>query len=91
MKYCRYCSFCICGDCYYCTAFDKVLNRVDRATNCESFALSEMGDVDTGKPYKPREPKVKEAATMQQTSLFISMNGFYTDDRPLYFKEGANG
>ena len=71
MKYCRYCAFCINGDCYYCTDHDKVLTRVDKATNCADFVMSELGDVDTGKQYKPREPhEVKNAVTMQQTSLF---------------------
>ena len=69
-KYCRYCAYCICGDCYYCNAFDKVLNRVDKATNCKEFVLSELGDVDTGKPYKPREPKAKETTTAQQMNFF---------------------
>lgn len=55
-KYCRYCAFCICGDAYYCTNFDKVLHSVTSATNCSSFSLSALGDVDTGKQYKPREP-----------------------------------
>ena len=64
-QYCRYCAFCISGDCYYCTNFDKVLNRVDRATNCKEFVLSELGDVDTGKLYTPRVPKSQEAITIQ--------------------------
>lgn len=53
-KYCRYCAYCIAGDAYYCNARDKVLNRVDRVTDCPDFVLSTMGDVDTGKPYNPR-------------------------------------
>ena len=69
-KYCRYCAYCISGDCYYCTYYGKTLNRVDRAINCENFELSEMGDVDTGKPYTPREAKPQESDTIQQTSLF---------------------
>ena len=71
MKYCRYCAFCINGDAYYCTDHNKVLKNVDRPTNCLDFVMSELGDVDTGKPYKPREPhEAKTAVTMQQTSLF---------------------
>ncbi|MCH5202735.1 MAG: hypothetical protein J1F17_05965 [Oscillospiraceae bacterium] len=66
-KYCRYCSFCICGDCYYCTAKEKTLKRVDRAVNCNDFAISELGDVDTGKQYKPRE--VVEQPCEQMTIL----------------------
>lgn len=56
-KYCRYCAHCFCGDWYYCSELDKPLKRVDVAVNCDSFALSELGDVDTGKQYKPREPR----------------------------------
>lgn len=59
-KYCRYCSYCISGDCYYCNFHNRVLNRVNVATNCDHFILSELGDVDTGKMYKPRRKK-KEA------------------------------
>lgn len=53
-KYCRYCSFCISGDCYYCTKHEKVLLKVDKIVNCKDFILSEMGDVDTGRQYKPQ-------------------------------------
>lgn len=54
MKYCRYCSYCFLGDVYYCNCHDKVLKRVDKPTSCEDFILSDLGDVETGKPYKPR-------------------------------------
>lgn len=54
MKYCRYCSYCILGDCYYCTFHDKVLKRVDKPTSCEQYIESELGDVETGKKYTPR-------------------------------------
>lgn len=59
MKYCRYCSWCVCGDAYYCGFHDKVLSRVDKATNCKGFVESELGDVDTGRMYKPRPRKEK--------------------------------
>lgn len=58
-KYCRYCSWCVCGDWYYCGKHDKQLKRVDRVTNCEHFHLSELGDVDTGRQYAPRPKKAK--------------------------------
>ena len=59
--YCRYCAYCFCGDCYYCSRKDKVLNRVDVQTQCRDFVMSPLGDVDTGKPYKPREkPQYQE-------------------------------
>lgn len=57
-KYCRYCAHCICGDAYYCTQFDKVLTNVKSAVSCSEFVLSELGDVDTGKQYSPRETGV---------------------------------
>lgn len=69
MKYCRYCAFCISGDCYYCTQHDKELARVDRVTNCPEFVMSELGDVDTGKPYKGREPREVENAVSQQITF----------------------
>lgn len=57
MKYCRYCASCICGDVYYCTEKDKVLKSVNNSTSCKMFVMSELGDVDTGKPYMPKKPK----------------------------------
>lgn len=67
-KYCRYCSFCILGDCYYCTEKGKVLKRIDKAVNCDDFVLSELGDVETGRQYQPRSPK--EKSNTEQISLF---------------------
>lgn len=52
--YCRYCSFCILGDWYYCTFHDRVLKRVDVPKLCKNYVESELGDVETGKKYKPR-------------------------------------
>ncbi len=68
-KYCRYCAFCIPNDSYYCTAKDKVLSNINRPVNCDEYAESELGDVDTGRKYKPREPKPK-TAELDQTWLF---------------------
>lgn len=67
-KYCRYCCYCISGDCYYCTEKKKVLGRVDRPVFCNDFVLSGLGDVDTGKQYQPRQ--TKEKPTTEQVSLF---------------------
>ena len=68
MKYCRYCSWCVYGDQYYCGCHDKVLKRVDKPTSCEDFHESELGDVETGKKYTPR-PRTKPK--YQQISLQI--------------------
>lgn len=56
-QYCRYCAFCIHGDAYYCVMFDKLLNerRIKCENHCPEYMGSELGDVDSGKPYRPRE------------------------------------
>lgn len=58
-QYCRYCAFCIEGDALYCTDHEKVLTdkQVRMSNRCEDFALSELGDIFTGRPYKPRTGK----------------------------------
>ena len=68
MKYCRYCAFCVSGDCYYCTVHEKCLNHIDKIVSCSDFVLSDLGDVDTGKKYNPR-PK-KDKISQQQINLF---------------------
>ena len=37
--------------------FDKLLNelRIKRENHCPEYIGSELGDVDSGKPYRPRE------------------------------------
>lgn len=76
MKYCRYCCYCILGDCYFCTCHNKVLKRIDKPTSCEDFIESELGDVETGKKYQPRK-KVKD--DNEQKSLFS--DSIYAIDR----------
>ena len=63
-QYCRYCAFCINGDCYYCTAQERVLTPAEtrRVRVCKDFALSDLGDVDSGKRYKPRVKKCDDGA-----------------------------
>ena len=58
-QYCRYCSWCVNGNAYYCGCHDELLKRVDKATQCKDFVLSELGDVDTGRQYTPR-PRIKD-------------------------------
>lgn len=55
-QYCRYCAFCFEGDGYHCSDKDTCLSerQIKRANTCKNFALSELGDVVTGKAYKPR-------------------------------------
>lgn len=68
-QYCRYCAFCIDGDALYCTEHEKVLTSagIRRANNCPDFALSDLGDVETGKPYTPRLKNHDDG--MEQLSL----------------------
>lgn len=65
MKYCRYCCYCILGDWYFCTCHNKVLKRIDKPTSCEDFIESELGDVETGKRYKPRVKEEKNQIVLQ--------------------------
>ena len=60
-QYCRYCAFCTNGDAYYCSAFDKVLSAsyIKRPNKCKFYGYTEQGDVDSGKPYKPKPRKKK--------------------------------
>jgi len=68
-QYCRYCAFCIDGDSFYCTELDKVLTRgqIRRENSCARFALSELGDVETGKMYSPRPGKRDDG--MEQVTM----------------------
>ena len=59
-QYCKYCSWCIEGDCFYCTEKDKVLGdkQIHHTNKCKSYVESEMGSIIDGKKYKPRKKKV---------------------------------
>lgn len=64
-QYCRYCAFCFEADDYRCSAeingqqlhMDE--NDIKRPNKCKEYTLSELGDVITGRQYKPREKKEK--------------------------------
>ena len=74
-RYCRYCAYCFGGDCYYCSHKDKVLKRVDVQTQCKDFVASLLGDVDTGKPYKPR------VRTAYQGQEYDQLNFYKRDEK----------
>ena len=65
-QYCRYCSFCFAADDYRCSnhpnGFEPHWTReqINRQNNCPNFDLSPLGDVDTGKMYKPKKQHVGE-------------------------------
>lgn len=64
-QYCRYCAFCFEADDYRCSAeingqelhMDE--KQISRANNCKEFKYCDLGDVITGRQYKPREKKEK--------------------------------
>jgi hypothetical protein len=43
---------------------------INRANNCKGFALSDLGDVETGKPYKPQDKKRKPKEPAKQQITF---------------------
>ena len=61
-QYCRYCSFCFDADEFRCSNHPegKELRmsraQINRENHCPNFALSDLGDVETGKPYRPMNP-----------------------------------
>ena len=76
MKYCRYCAYCISGDCFYCTCKEIELKHINKSTNCKEFVLSEMGDVETGKQYKPRSTKEKQSEYQLKLFQVYKENGY---------------
>ena len=58
-QYCRYCAFLSHGDAYYCGIYKSVLSskNVKAKNKCKDFEYCDLGDVDTGKQYKPRNHK----------------------------------
>lgn len=74
-QYCRYCAFCFEADDFRCSKYpEKQLHMsrqdINRANNCKGFALSDLGDVETGKPYKPQDKKRKPKEPAKQQITF---------------------
>lgn len=74
-QYCKFCCLCSSGDVYYCSYLEKVLtaSAVKQPNECEFFALCDLGDVDTGKPYIPRGNRSHETtydSNEKQLELF---------------------
>ena len=59
-QYCRYCGSCCEGDCYYCSAKDKVLTEkeITKPNNCRDYGYCGM-DIITGKVHKAKFRKEK--------------------------------
>ena len=75
-QYCRYCAVCFDGGDYRCSNHPKGKQphwgeeQIKRVNHCKNFALSDLGDVITGKQYKPRTRKPKtEKESFEQLSF----------------------
>lgn len=70
-QYCRYCSFCFYGDTAYCTDHEEVLSdrKLRQVNHCKDFDLSPLGDVITGRQYRPRMSKPIKPDEFEQLSL----------------------
>lgn len=61
-QYCRYCAFCFQADEdeFRCSDHPKgeephwTRKQINRENHCPHFALSDLGDAETEKPYRPR-------------------------------------
>lgn len=59
-QYCRYCAHCFEADDFRCSDHPRGLEphwnrqQINRENHCPNFALSDLGDVETGKQYRPR-------------------------------------
>ena len=56
-QYCRYCGFCCEVDSgYYCGAKQLLMSesKIKQVNNCKEYGYTDMGDVITGRQYKPR-------------------------------------
>lgn len=64
-QYCRYCAHCFEADDFRCSNHPKGLQphwtreQINRENHCPNFALTDLGDVETGKAYRPREQNRK--------------------------------
>jgi hypothetical protein len=71
-QYCRYCVFCFEADDFGCSNHPKGKephwseNDIKRENHCKNFVLSDLGDVITGKQYKPREYKPRSKEQWEQ-------------------------
>ena len=68
-QYCRYCGFCCEVDSgYYCGAKQLLMSesKIKQVNNCKEYGYTDMGDVITGRQYKPRKNK---SVKMEQLKL----------------------
>lgn len=74
-QYCRYCGLCCEVDGgYYCNEKEQLMteSEIKRANNCKYYGYTDVGDVITGKQYKPRKSykrHSKQTPQCEQISL----------------------
>ena len=76
-QYCRYCAFCFEADDFRCSNYpEKQLHMsrkdINRANKCKGFALSDLGDVETGKPYRPLK-KARSTKSDKEKQMTIDL------------------
>lgn len=71
-QYFRYCAWLCYGDVPYCTAKKMVKTdaSIRTANLCPEFALSDLGDVETGRMYQPRKER-REDGKFQQIRMVL--------------------
>lgn len=83
-QYCRYCAFCFEADDFRCMNHPNgeephwTRTQINRENHCPNFVLSDLGDVETGKPYKPiaarKKPMPKPDYEQLDIRSFLSKN-----------------
>lgn len=73
-QYCRYCAYCFEADDFRCSNHPDgkephwTREDINRLNHCHNFALSELGDVETGRMYRPRT-EAAQRGTQEQIRM----------------------
>lgn len=74
---CRYCTFCFEADDYRCSNHPNgeqphwSEQQIKKLNHCKNFALSDLGDIITGKQFIPRKRKQKKQNDSFEQLSFI--------------------
>ena len=83
-QYCRYCAFCFEADDFRCSNHPEgkqphmTRKQINRENHCSNFALTDLGDVETGKEYRPRET-YKTRKKIECNEKYEQMNIWMSD------------
>lgn len=76
-QYCRYCAFCFEADDFRCSNHPDgdephwTREQINRPNTCPNFQLSDLGDVENGRPYTPRENRPRKKADDDAAQISI--------------------